>query len=77
MTESYLSSLQAADLLGIKEQTLRTWRSDGRGPKYIRLGHRRGRVLYRVADVEAWLAEHTFSSTAEEAAACALSRDID
>lgn len=31
--------------------TLANWRSNGSGPKYLKIG---GRVLYRRADIEAW-----------------------
>lgn len=35
----------------IAEHTLANWRSEGRGPDYMRIG---GRVLYPMAAVEAW-----------------------
>jgi len=38
----------------------------GGGPPFIRLGKRR--IIYRRADVEAWLLRRTFASLAEEAA---------
>lgn len=47
-----LTSAEVAELLGISEATLRTWRSAGRGPSYYRLG----RVLYWRRDVDAWIA---------------------
>ena len=58
-----LARLMAADLLGLKPQTLRKWRVTGGGPPYVRLG---GRVAYRRADVDAWIADRTFTSTAAE-----------
>ncbi len=42
----------AAALLGIAPATLRNLRSQGRGPKYCRVGRR---VVYRVRDVDAYL----------------------
>jgi hypothetical protein len=42
----------AAQILSISASTLRAWRSQGRGPAYIRAGRR---ILYRVADLEAFL----------------------
>ena len=40
----------------VKETTLSTWRSRGLGPAYVKVG---GRVLYRLADVEAFEAKNT------------------
>ena len=37
-------------------QTLAHWRSQGRGPCYIKAG---GRVLYRGSDLNAWLESRT------------------
>ncbi|MSQ03440.1 MAG: DNA-binding protein [Myxococcales bacterium] len=53
----------------MRGQTLRKWRLTGRGPPYIRLGGPMGRVLYRRADLDAWLGARTFRSTAAEAVA--------
>ena len=33
----------------IKEQTLANWRTEGKGPKYIKAGRK---VLYKIKDVE-------------------------
>lgn len=35
----------------VNTRTLANWRSTGQGPKFIKIG---GKVLYRVADVEAY-----------------------
>ncbi|MFC7093511.1 helix-turn-helix domain-containing protein [Jeongeupia naejangsanensis] len=43
----------AALLLRVTETTLATWRSRGGGPAYIKRG---GRVLYRLADLQAFMA---------------------
>jgi hypothetical protein len=48
----------------IAPRTAQRWRKDGGGPPFVRLGARR--ILYRVADVERWLAHRTFSSRADE-----------
>ena len=42
------------------------WRCQGTGPPYIRIGGRR--VVYRWADVRAYLAAQTFTSTSQETA---------
>jgi predicted DNA-binding transcriptional regulator AlpA len=65
----YLTGPEAAKLLGLKTQSLRKWRLLGRGPRYSRTGDSpRARVLYRRSDLEDWLAQRTFTSTAEEIA---------
>lgn len=61
-----LLSVDAAAHLGLKPQTLRKWRITGVGPAYFRIG---GRVGYKLADIDAWLATRRFTSTASEAAA--------
>lgn len=46
----------AARQLGITEKTLRRWRSESYGPRYVRLGQGlRGRVAYRLEDLVGWL----------------------
>jgi hypothetical protein len=42
----------AAAHLGICPRTLDNWRSQSRGPRYIRVGRR---VVYRLADLECYL----------------------
>jgi DNA-binding transcriptional MerR regulator len=37
---------------GVSRAALRSWRSQGRGPKFVKAGRR---VLYRLADLEAYL----------------------
>jgi hypothetical protein len=58
----YLTSRELAELLRIEEQTIRVHRVRGTGPSFVRIGNR---VLYRRVDVERWLADRTFQSTAE------------
>ena len=64
-----LTTPMLAKRLHLAEQTVRRWRHESRGPKYIRLGGLRSRVLYREEDVERWLAEREAGSTSEGAAA--------
>ena len=62
-----ISSKRAAELIGVKPQTLRLWRYAGKGPRYIRLGENRYcQTAYRLADIEAWIEAHSFRSTAHE-----------
>ena len=62
-----LSSVQTAQLLGVKPQTLRLWRLQGKGPRYIRLGDSpKAKVGYSESDILDWLNARRFSSTSEE-----------
>lgn len=60
----YLRESQVAAAFSIPAGTLRSWRSLGTGPKFIRLAARS--VLYRRSDVETWLAARTVTPTREQ-----------
>lgn len=49
-------TMQAAEYLGLHARTLDNWRSQGRGPRYIRVGRR---IVYRISDLEAYLDDRT------------------
>jgi len=53
-----LTSDEAALLMGVPVATLRTWRSRrrGYGPRAVQVG---GSIRYRLADLLAWIDEHT------------------
>lgn len=62
-----LTSKEASQLLGIKEQTLRRWRSTGRSPAFIRDGNGpKGRCFYLRSDLEAYISQHRYNCTIEE-----------
>lgn len=61
---SLLSTQKAAELLGLRPQTLRLWRMSGVGPPYIRLST--SRVAYSAQALADWMASRQFSSTSEE-----------
>ena len=44
---------EAGAFLGIHPRTLNNWRSQRRGPTYVKMG---GRVVYRRYDLEAYMA---------------------
>lgn len=44
------------------EKTLAQWRSQGKGPPFLKIG---GRILYARADLDAWLASCRRTSTAK------------
>lgn len=52
--EPLLRLADAAEAVGVSENTLRAWRSRGVGPVGFKVGRR---VMYRREAVEAWLAE--------------------
>ncbi len=55
-SDTLLSTAQLAGELGVTAGTLRNWRTAGRGPRGARIG---GRVRYRRADVDTWIAQQT------------------
>lgn len=58
---------QVAEQLNTPEATLRFWRHKGTGPRSFKLGRR---VMYRQADVDAWL-EQQYADTQSGAQAVA------
>ncbi|TFV74115.1 DNA-binding protein [Bradyrhizobium frederickii] len=56
---------EAAALLRLSERTLERMRVTGDGPPFVKAGRR---VLYRPADIDAWIATRIRISTSEEAA---------
>jgi predicted DNA-binding transcriptional regulator AlpA len=51
----YVDSPGAADYLGVKVQTLATWRYQKRGPRYSKVGRM---IRYRVSDLDAYMQRH-------------------
>lgn len=51
-----LSCEDAAAMIGVTKKTLQNWRTQGKGPAYLRTGTVHSRVIYRLDDLEAWLA---------------------
>lgn len=62
--EPLLSIDELADYLDIPVSTIRDWRTDGKGPRAIRLG---GRLRFAVSDVQAWLGEQRETSPGQTA----------
>ena len=58
----YLTDREVAKLTGIAFQTLRNWRSCGRGPSYIKYGV----VRYEISDVVKFLNEHKIPPMGED-----------
>lgn len=50
MTVIHMNQRPLANRWGVSEATLERWRSEGIGPRYLKL---QGRVMYREKDIEA------------------------
>ncbi len=57
-----LNQDEAAEALAVPARTLEAWRCRGGGPPFVRIGRH---VRYRLRDLQAWIEERTFKSTAE------------
>jgi hypothetical protein len=56
LAPKYLRTEAAARYLTLDPATLADWRGErGKGPRYRKIG---GRVVYSIADLDAWLEEH-------------------
>jgi len=60
----YLRTPEAARFLGLSHRTLEKHRTYGTGPVYRKIG---GRVVYVLADLEAWAEQGRASSTSDPA----------
>lgn len=47
-----LNVQRAGQYLGLSARTLNSWRSAGKGPRYVKMG---GLVYYRTPDLETWI----------------------
>lgn len=64
-----LTTEEAGEVLRMSPRTLEGYRLDGGGPRYFKLGpSRRAKVVYRLSDLEEWLAKFGYGSTSEEIA---------
>lgn len=58
----YVRTPEAARLLGLSPRTLEKYRCHGNGPVFRKLG---GRVVYALADLEAWADQAACRSTSD------------
>ena len=63
MQKQLLIPNEAAAFLSVSVETLAQWRSQRRGPAYVKLGRA---VRYRAHDLEEYLVEHTVAPLTEE-----------
>lgn len=52
-----LPSTAAATYIGVSRKTLSNWRALGEGPPYVRLGKTGSWIVYRVSDLDQYLAD--------------------
>jgi predicted DNA-binding transcriptional regulator AlpA len=57
-----LTNVQACELLGLKPNTLEIWRTQGKGPKFRKIGRA---IRYVESDVIAWIDAQTCTSTSQ------------
>lgn len=53
--EELVDVAEAAAYLAVRPETLATWRCDGVGPVFVRIGAGRGAIRYRKADLRAYV----------------------
>lgn len=60
MNTELLTTDQAAKFFGVASEKMRVWRSDGSGPKYIKLGNsQQSRVRYSLEALQEFVELHT------------------
>lgn len=62
MEPLFLNEVQLANRWGMSNKTLQRWRSDGRGPRYVKLSRR---VAYPIEEVLDFESKSTYNSTSE------------
>jgi predicted DNA-binding transcriptional regulator AlpA len=65
MNDRLLSIEEVMERFGVTRNALAQMRYEGRGPKFVKLSVRN--IKYRESDVEAWIADRVYSTTAEAA----------
>ncbi len=59
-TPRILTTVEAAELLGLKPGTLEIWRWNGRGPAFLKIGRA---CRYRIEDLQEFIAKAVRTST--------------
>jgi len=62
MEKKIMKPTDVAEQLGLEPQTLARWRTQGRGPKFVKVG---SAVRYLPDAVDQWIRENTFANSAE------------
>lgn len=58
----FLKPAEAAAICRVSARTLANWRTQGKGPKFTKLG---GKVLYHIDQLQHWMKRNTVQSTGE------------
>ena len=66
LPDGRMDTKNAALYMGFKEKTLAMMRSDGTGPKFIKLG----RIFYFKCDIDAWINDRAGCFTTTQAKFC-------
>lgn len=54
---TFLKDTEVAEMINVSVNTLRTWRRNGRGPKFLKAEGTRGSIRYDSEDVKKWISE--------------------
>lgn len=60
--ETLLNVKQTAEKLCVSEMTLRKWRWEGKGPKFVKMGRK---VVYRESDLRDYVSSMVRTSTSD------------
>ena len=64
MAQEVFTSQEAASFVRLKPETFETYRIQGKGPKFVRIGHPvRGRVRYLRKHIDEWLESQVYENT--------------
>lgn len=61
MAIKHLTQNELATRWNLSPRTIERWRSNGEGPRFVRLGNR---VMFRLEDIEAFEEQHLLESNA-------------
>jgi predicted DNA-binding transcriptional regulator AlpA len=61
-SEKFLTQNELAEMWGVSPNTLRKWRWEGKGPRFVKLGTR---VVYRQTDIFAFTDQGLRNSTSD------------
>ena len=64
--DKYLTTEDAAAILGVHPGTLVNWRAQGTGPKFLKPTGGKGLVRYRLSDIDDWMDNQSKPLTEEE-----------
>jgi len=70
LPDGRVDAQNAAKYCGLAAKTMAIKRSNGTGPRYVKVG----RVFYYLSDLDAWLAENRVASTAQRQAKASAPR---